>query len=44
MTNTLPAFLATLLAIAGVSAPAAAQQTQPLDRDDLATAIDTFAA
>jgi peptidyl-prolyl cis-trans isomerase SurA len=32
MTNTLSAFLVTLLAIAGVPAPAAAQQTQPLDR------------
>ena len=32
MTKTLTAVLATLLALAGVSAPAAAQQTQPLDR------------
>ena len=32
MTKTLNAVLATLLALAGVSAPAAAQQTQPLDR------------
>ena len=32
MTKTLSAALATLLAFAGVSAPAAAQQTQPLDR------------
>ena len=32
MTKTLPAILATLLAIAGVSTPAHAQQTQPLDR------------
>ncbi|MCL7715109.1 peptidylprolyl isomerase [Stenotrophomonas mori] len=32
MTKTLPAVLATLLAFAAVSAPVAAQQTQPLDR------------
>ncbi|MBN6149928.1 peptidylprolyl isomerase [Xanthomonas sp. AmX2] len=38
MTKTLPALLATLLAIAGVSAPAAAQQTQPLDR--IAAVVD----
>ncbi|UKE46540.1 peptidylprolyl isomerase [Xanthomonas cerealis] len=38
MTNTLSTFLATLLAIAGVSAPAAAQQTQPLDR--IAAVVD----
>lgn len=38
MTKTLPAVLATLLALAGVSAPAAAQQTQPLDR--IAAVVD----
>lgn len=38
MTKTLPAVLATLLALAGVSAPAAAQQAQPLDR--IAAVVD----
>ena len=38
MTKTLPAALATLLALAGASAPAHAQQTQPLDR--IAAVID----
>ena len=38
MTKTLSAVLATLLALAGVSAPAAAQQTQPLDR--IAAVVD----
>ena len=38
MTKTLPAVLATLLALAGVSAPVAAQQTQPLDR--IAAVVD----
>ncbi len=38
MTKTLSVFLAALVAIAGVSAPAAAQQTQPLDR--IAAVVD----
>ncbi|MQP77530.1 molecular chaperone SurA [Stenotrophomonas sp. MYb238] len=38
MTKTLSAVLATLLALAGVSAPVAAQQTQPLDR--IAAVVD----
>ncbi|MBN8797965.1 MAG: SurA N-terminal domain-containing protein, partial [Stenotrophomonas nitritireducens] len=38
MTKTLSAVLATLLAFAGVSAPVAAQQAQPLDR--IAAVVD----